>query len=190
MIGSQQLEILVCQCGQWYNSVLVQGRRFLDVFDTTHGQFPWDDEPSIFLPEKMFLITAIHHAIQHLEKLNEELEERGDMSFRPFLEGIASKEERRKIKDWRNMNEHEIEYLIGEGRYPGKNISIVEKNGYKFKINANMTFLHGSIGIFLIGGIEIDKLLLKFKKNQPQMLEKLKNVFNSTFTAGVNEEHQ
>lgn len=190
MIGSQQLEMLVCQCGQWYNSVLVQGKRFLDAFDAAHGQFPWDNEPNIFLSEKMFLITAIHHAIQYLEKLDEELEERGDMSFRPFLEGIAPKEERRKIKDWRNMNEHEIEYLIGEGRYPGKNTSIVEKNGHKFKINANVTFLHGGIGVFLIGGIEIDKLLSKFKKNQPQILEKLKNVFISTLTADVNEERQ
>lgn len=190
MITDWQLERLVFQSGQWYNSVLVQGKRFHDAFNATHGQFPWDNKPNIFLPEKMFLITAIHHAIQYLEKLNEELEERGDMSFRPFLEGIASKEERRKIKDWRNMNEHEIEYLIGEGRYPDKNTSIVEKNGHKFKINANVTFLHGGIGAFLIGGIEIDKLLLNFKKSQPQMLEKLKNVFNSTLTADINKKHQ
>lgn len=177
MITNWQLEQLVFQSGQWYNSVLVQGKRFLDAFDATHGQFPWDDDSSIFLPEKMFLITAIHHAIQHFEKLNEELETRGDMSFYPFLEKIVSKEERSEIKNWRNMNEHEIEYLIGKGRYPGKNISTVEKDGHKFEIGANVTFLNGNVGLFLIGGIKIDKLLLKFKENQSKTLKKLEEIF-------------
>lgn len=177
MITNWQLEHLVFQSGQWYNSVLVQGKRFLDAYDATHGQLPWDNESIIYLPEKMFLITAIHHTIQHLEKLNQELKDRGDLSFDPFLEEIATSEERSKIKNWRNMNEHGVEYLIGKGRYPGKNISTVEKNGYKLKIDASMTFIHGGIGGFWVGGIEIDKLLLKFRENQSKTLKKLEEIF-------------
>lgn len=190
MITNQQLYMLAVQTGQWYNAVLIQWGRFFNAFNMIHGQLPWDDEPNTFLAEKMFLITAIHHAIQHLEKLNEELEERGDFSFQPFLATIATKEERNRIKKWRNMNEHGMEYLIGEGRFPGENISTVEKGEHKFKIDAATTFVHGGIGVFMIGSIEIDKLTLRFKDNQSEILKKLEEIFNRALAADVNEVQQ
>lgn len=186
-ITNQQLYILAVQTGQWYNTVLTQWARFLDAFNTTHGQLPWDDKPSKFLTEKMFLITAIHHATQHLEKLNEKLEESGDFSFQPFLAKIATKAERNKIKKWRNMNEHGMEYLVGEGKFSGENISTVENGEYKFKIDAAMTFVHGGMGVFMIGSIEIDKLTSRFKDNQSEILKKLEEVFNRALAADVNE---
>lgn len=187
MITNQGLYMLAVQTGQWYNAVLIQWPRFFDAFNATHGQLPWDDEPNTFLAEKMFLITAIHHAIQHLEKLNEKLEERGDFSFQPLLTHIATKEEQKQIQRWRNMNEHGMEYLVGEGRFSGENISTVQKGGYKFKIDAAMTLVHGGIGIFMIGSIEIDKLMLRFKDNQTEILKKLEEVFNRALAADVNE---
>lgn len=186
-ITNYQLYMLAVQTGQWYNAVLTQWSRFLDAFNTTHGQLPWDNKPSAFLTEKMFLITAIHHATQHLEKLNEKLEEHGDSSFQPLLEKIATKEERNKIKKWRNMNEHGMEYLVGEGKFPGDNISTVKKGKYKFKIDAAMTLVHRGIGVFMVGSIEIDKLVLKFKDNQSEILKNLEEVFNRAHATDVNE---
>ncbi len=178
MLTNHQLYMLANQSGQWYNAVLKQAQRFLDAFDSTHGQFPWDDDPGIFLAEKVFLITAINHAIRHLERLDYELKKRGDTSFDRLLSLIASAEERKKIKEWRNMNEHDIEYLAGEGRNQQNFISVVEKNGQHIGIDAFSTFLHGGIGVFMIGNIEIDKLLLNFKENRSEILKKLETVFD------------
>lgn len=178
MMTNHQLYMLANQSGQWYNAVLEQGKRFLEAFDSTQGQFPWDDESHMFLAEKVFLITAINHAIRHLERLDYELKERGDTSFDRLLSLIASAEERKKIKEWRNMNEHDIEYLAGEGRNRQNFISVVEKNGQHIGIDAFSTFLHGGIGVFMIGNIEIDKLLLNFKENRSEILKKVEKVFD------------
>lgn len=181
MMTNQQLYMLALQSGQWYNAVLEQAHRFLDAFDSTHGQFPWDDDPGIYPAEKVFLITAINHAIRHLERLDYELKKRGDTSFDHLLSLIASVEERKQIKEWRNMNEHDIEYLAGEGRNQQNFISVVEKNGQHFRIDAFSTFLHGGIGVFTIGNIEINKLLLNFKENRSEILKKVEEVFEKAF---------
>lgn len=181
MITSQQLEMLAFQGGQWYNSVIVQGRRFLDALDAAHGQFPWEDGYNIFLPEKMFLITAIYHTISYLKRLDKELQIRGDTSFHPFLEKIASTAEQVKIQKWRNLDEHSLEYLVGEGKFPGEDIRTVDNGEYQFKILATATFVHGGIGVFMIGDVDIGKLLIKFKENQTAVLQKIEAVFNNAY---------
>lgn len=187
MITSQQLEMLAFQSGQWYNSVIVQGRRFLDALDAAHGQFPWEDDHNIFLPEKMFLITAIYHTISYLKCLDKELQIRGDTSFHPFLEKIASTAEQDKIQKWRNLNEHSLEYLVGEGKFPGEDIRTVDNGEHQFKILATATFVHGGIGVFMIGDVDIGKLLIKFKENQTAVLQKIEAVFNNSFMADSTE---
>lgn len=187
MMTNYQLYMLAHQSGQWYNAVLKQGKRFLDAFDATHGQFPWDDESHMFLAEKVFLITAINHAIRHLERLDYELKKRGDISFDHLLSLIASEEERKRIKEWRNMNEHDIDYLAGEGRNQKGFISVVEKNGHHFGIDAFSTFVHGGIGVFMIGNIEIDKLLLNFKENRKEILKKVEEVFDKAFDDDIKD---
>ena len=187
MLTGQQLEMLAFQCGQWYNSVLVQGRRFLDTFDTTHGQFPWEDEHNIFLPEKMFLITAIYHTMCYLKQLNKELKNRGDASFQPFLEKVASAADQNKIQKWRNLNEHSLEYLVGKGKFPGEDICTVDNGEYKFKIPVTATFVHGDIGLFMIGDVDIGKLLIKFAENQSVVLQKIEAVFDNASMVGTTE---
>ncbi len=187
MITGQQLEMLAFQSGQWYNSVIVQGGRFLDALDTTHGQFPWENGHDIFLPEKMFLITAIYHTISCFKQLDKELQNRGDTSFHPFLEKIASTAEQDKIQRWRNLNEHSLEYLVGKGKFPGEDIRTVDNGEYQFKILATATFVHGDIGVFMIGDVDIGKLLIKFKENQTTVLQKIETIFDNAFTANTTE---
>ena len=135
----------------------------------------------MFLAEKTFLITAIHHAIQSMNRLNDELKSRGDMSFEPVLNTIATEEEREIIRNWRNMNEHDLDYLTGKGRQQNKFVTTVKKESYQIETNAFTTFIHGDIGIFLLGGIEIDKLLMRFKESRAVIQEKVQEVFYSTY---------
>ena len=67
-MNSTQLWLLSYQACQWWNAVFVQANRFFDVLEKSHGGTPWDagDENSMFLAERMFLIVALHHAIEDL----------------------------------------------------------------------------------------------------------------------------
>ena len=72
---STQLFILSMQTCQWWNAVFIQAKRFFDILESDHGGTPWDEgnSNSMFVAERMFLITALHHAIENLQKLNIEL---------------------------------------------------------------------------------------------------------------------
>ena len=67
-----QLFILSQKVCQWWNAVFIQADRFFDVLNTSHGGTPWDncDKNSMFVADRMFLITAIHNAVEDLQKLN------------------------------------------------------------------------------------------------------------------------
>ena len=127
------------------------------------------------------MITAIHHSIVNMEKLNAELINRGDTSFQGILDSIAAEEERKQIRIWRNMNEHDLDYLSNNGNYQKEFTTTVKRDGYTFETNAFVTLIHGNAKIFLIGGIEIDKLLFRFKENMPQIQKKSKEVFERYF---------
>lgn len=146
-------------------------------------KLPWEDSEitGMFLADKTFLITAIHQAIVHMECLNAELLLRGDTSFQPVLDAVAMEEQRKQIRIWRNMNEHSLDYMANSGHSQNEFTTDVEKGGYKFQTNAFITVIHGDAKLFLIGSIEIDKLLIRFKENMPQIQEKSKEVFYKFF---------
>lgn len=162
---------------------MYQAHRFLDDLETNGKHLPWEEceTPDMFLADKTFLITAIHHAIVNMEKLNTELTLRGDTSFQSILDAIATEEERKQIRIWRNMNEHDLDYLSNNGHYQKEFIKTIEKGKCKFKTNAFITLIHGNAKMFLIGGIEISKLLNRFKENMPQIQEKAKEVFEKFY---------
>ena len=136
----------------------------------------------MFLADKTFLITAIHHSIVNMEKLNAELINRGDTSFQGVLDSIATAEERKQIRIWRNMNEHDLDYLSNNGNYQKEFITTIKKGDYTFETSAFVTLIHGDAKIFLIGSIEIDKLLVRFKENMAQIQKKSKEVFERYLT--------
>lgn len=174
---------LALHTGQWCRAVLCQAHRFFDAFEAGNKPLPWEDCETLdmFLADKTFLITAIHHAIVNMEKLNTELTIRGDTSFQSVLDAVATEEDRKQIRIWRNMNEHDLDYLSNNGHYQKEFIKTVEKGGYKFKTNTFVTLIHGDAKIFLIGGIEIDKLLIRFKENMPHIQEKAKETFEKFY---------
>lgn len=170
---------LALRTGQWCNAVLCQAGRFFDALEASSRPLPWEDseKADMFLADKTFLITAIHHAIVNMERLNAELIMRGDTSFQAVLDAVASEEERKQIRTWRNMNEHDLDYLSNNGHAQKEFVKTIEKEGYRIETNAFTTFIWGDAKLFLLGGIEIDKLLFRFRENMPQIQGKAKEVF-------------
>lgn len=59
---------LALHTGQWCRAVLCQAHRFFDALEADNRPLPWDDSESfdMFLADKTFLITAIHHSIVNM----------------------------------------------------------------------------------------------------------------------------
>ncbi len=182
---STQRFLLTCQTCQWWNAVFIQANRFFDVLEESHGGTPWDpgDANSMFVAERMFLITAVYHAIEDLEKLDYELQREGDVSLHSVLESIEKVAPLQDIKNLRDMNEHNLDYLMDEGRRQNEFGASVEINGYKILTTAAWTHVHGDARTILLGKVEIDKLLLVMKKHLPFVREKTKEVFDKEIAA-------
>lgn len=176
---STQLWILSSQTCQWWNAVFIQAKRFLDVLNDDHGGTPWDnsDANSIFLAERMFLIVAIYHAIEDLEKLDVECQRFGDYSFQAILQAIEAVAPLEDIKNLRDMNEHSLDYLVEKGRKQSEFRTVVRKNGTEILTTAAWTHINGDAGMFLLGNIEIDKLLLTMKQQLPVVQAKTEELF-------------
>lgn len=178
MTSSQRL-LLAYQTCQWWNAVFVQADRFFDVLEKSHGGTPWDpgNANSMFVADRMFLITAIFHAIEDLEKLNCELQRKGDSSFCVVMDAIEKVAPLCDIKNLRDMNEHNLDYLMDEGRKKNQFRTVVEKNGYEILTTAAWTHIHNEAQTILFGNIEIDKLLIAMKEQLPFVQEKTEKIF-------------
>ena len=174
-----QLDQLAHHTCQWWNAVFSQAKRFIDALETDHGGEPWDESNSnnMFVAERIFFITAIHHAIEYLQKLNIELYRVGDQSLQHVLEAIENVAPLQDILSLQNMNEHGLEYLLGKGRKQSEFISTAKAGDRTIKIPANMTFIHGDAQVFLLGNIPIDKLLFVMKEQLPVVRSKTKEIF-------------
>lgn len=177
---STQRFLLAYQTCQWRNVVFVQAERFFAVLSESHGGMPWDpgDANSMFIAERTLLIMAIHHAIEDLEKLDYECQREGDALLQPVLQAIEAVAPLEDIKNLRDMNEHNLDYLMDEGWKQKQFRSVVEKNGYTIHTTAAWTIVHGDAEVMLLGNVEIDKLLHVMKEHWPVVREKTKEVFN------------
>ena len=182
---STQRFLLAYQTCQWWNAVFVQAKRFFDVLEKSHGGSPWDegDANSMVIAERVFFITAIYHAIEDLEKLDYECLREGDPSLHPVLQAIDTVAPLEDIKNLRDMNEHQLDYLLDAGQKQDQFRSVVEKNEYKIYTTATWTIVHGDAETMLLGNVEIDKLLLVMKEQLPFVRKKAKEVFNKEITA-------
>ena len=135
-MSSTQLFLLAYQTCQWWNALFIQADRFFEVLESDHGGTPWDPGigNSMFIADRMFLITALFHAIENLEKLNTELQRKGDTSLQAVLQAIEKVASLQDIKNLRDMNVHSLDYLMEEGRRQDKFRATVEKNGYTISI--------------------------------------------------------
>ena len=114
----QRIGELALRTAQWCNASLYQFNRFVSTVEfPNEGKTPWDqgESSSLLHAEKIFLVTALCQMIQYLEALQNKLRERGDDSLTSLLDAVATEDERKQIQQWRNINEHEREYIQGKG---------------------------------------------------------------------------
>ena len=131
----------------------------------------------MFVAERMFLITAIHHAIEDLEKLDCERQREGDTSLRSVLQKIEIVAPLQDIKNLRDMNEHHLDYLMGKGRKQSQFQTSVEKNGFEIFTTPTWTIIHHDAQMIMVGNIELDKLIIVMKEQLPFFREKTKEIF-------------
>lgn len=178
-LTTEQREHLAYQTFQWWREVFIQGRRFLDALDADTEDDPWTGNSPIgsFVAEKLFLITAIHHAIEHLEKLDYEMVRFGPSPFTQVFFEIEKVAPLEDIRNLRNMNEHSLDYLAGTGYMQDRYQSIVGRNGVSFITNAAWTIVHSGANILLVGNVPIDCLLSTMKEQFPYVQSKTKEIF-------------
>lgn len=174
----EELQVCAHHTCQWWNAVFVQARRFCEEFDNQQGVEPWTDEGAkrIFVPERMFLITAIFHAIEGLRKLDIELRRGNDDTFQDVLHRVFAVVSWDDIKELRHMNEHSLSYLVNEGHDQNKFVRTYANNEKEIQLPAVWTFLNGDMDMFLLGNVPIDKLLSIMKEQTPKVKKKLEEI--------------
>lgn len=186
-MNNQTLALLALRTAQWCHVFLIQTKRFIDTFsEGTGGTFPWeeDDKSSIFLGDRLFFITALHHAVTNLNCVYKELKKRNEdvENLKIIIDSIVTEDMVKDIKDLRNMNEHDIDYMTGNGNSQKRFLSIVEKNGFRYQTNAHTTVLVGQAQSFSIGKIQIIELIKKFQLQMPQIDTICKEVFEKYYS--------
>ena len=178
---------LALRTAQWCNASLYQFRRFVDAIEREDGNDPWNqgENSSLLHAERLFLVTAIYQMIQYMEALQNKLKERDDNLLMPLLEAVATEDERKQIKQWRNINEHEREYIQGKGvkQNQAENCSLY-LSALFVGVTDSIIYVNGNTKEFYIGRIRIDHLISRIKENRPAILERTKELFY-TYAYGI-----
>lgn len=174
-VDNKTLAMIALRTDKWSHMVITQAKRFLEAFDErTGGLCPWEQggDKDLFICERLFLITALHHSLEGINGLIKELGNRNDSLKEELMaikDKIASESDIKKIRDLRNMNEHDIDYLSGHGNAQKRFTGEVERNGHKYVTNAHWTILIGDAESFTIGNVQIGDLIEKFKEQLPMI---------------------
>ena len=185
MTARELAEVAVRTC-QWVHIFRVQEKRFLEDFDRDrNGEYPWEgkDEVSLFVGDRIFMISAIHHVINGLDYLKKELNVRDESTkeIEAVLKEIAGEEIRRDLKLLRNMNEHDMEYMTENGRKQEQLQRQIKKNGVTYSINAQWTFVDGEKEVFFIGNIDMIELAKSVKKQTKNIDKICRQIFEKYF---------
>lgn len=181
----QRIGELALRTAQWCNASLYQFNRFVSAVEfPNEGKTPWEqgESSSLLHAEKIFLVTALCQMLQYLEALQNKLRERGDDSLTPLLDAVATEDERKQIQQWRNINEHEREYIQGKGvkQNRAKDSSLFLSNFF-VGVTDNMIYVNGNTREFYLGRIRIDLLIPRIKENHSAILERTKEIFNTYY---------
>lgn len=177
-----QLFILSLRAYQWWESVFVQAKRFFDALEKDSGGTPWDENSphNLMVAERMFLITALHHVVEAVEKLNAELLRNNDDSLDNVIQAIDAVVPIQNIKDLRNMNEHSIEYLVEKGHKQDSFRTTIQTDHYNLLTTASWTIVLGDEQKVMIGNVPVDKLLVIMKEQTPIVRQKTKEIFENS----------
>lgn len=181
ILKNQRVGELALHTAQWCNASIYQFKRFCALaFSPTDGKEPWDqnENSSMLYAERKFLVTAIYQEICYLDILQKEMQKEGDDSLKVILDDIATKDQREQIRRWRNTNEHERDYIQGIGTAQKKsNDPDLGLSGFFLGISDDVIYINGNTKEFYLGRISIDQLILRIKKNQPDILKRTKEIF-------------
>lgn len=179
---STQLFILTQQVCQWWNAVFIQSDRFFNILNVSHGGTPWDNSEnnSLFAADRMFLITAIYHAVEDLQKLNIELQRNNDTSLQLILEDIEKIAPWSDLKDLRDMNVHNLDYLVKKGKKEKDFRSTVKIGNNEILTTAAWTHINHDENVILIGKIRIQELLNVMKRHFTFVSMKTKQIYEKT----------
>lgn len=174
-----QLFILSLHTYQWWEAVFIQAERFFSILKDNTGGTPWENKThNLFVAERMFLITALHHTMEYLEKLSFELQKDGDDSLENVIKNISMVVPVQQIKDLRNMNEHDIEYLLEKGHKQSKYHTSIKTTEGNLLTTAAWTVVLGDEKTIMLGNVPINKLVSVMKVQTPVVKEKTKEVFD------------
>lgn len=169
ILTSSEMGQLAHHTCQWWGVVLHQAERFLNAFSAEEHD-PW--KATLFVvPERMLLITAIHHALVGLKKLNSELLRYNNPILQPVVTPINNIVPIKHFRDLRNMNEHYWEYMVGLGN---------KKEDFK-KTAPQWTIVHGEKDIFRFGVVNIGELIVEIKKQSPEVKKITKKIFEWSY---------
>lgn len=190
-MNNQTIALLALRTAQWCHMFLIQTKRFIDALDAgTGGTYPWEeDKSSVFLGDRLFFITALHHATTNLSCLYEELNQCNEdvEDLKRIIDAIVTEDMLKDIKDLRNMNEHDIDYTTGNGNAQKRFSSIVEKDNFRYQTNAHWTVLIGQAKSFTIGKIQVLEIIEKFQLQMPQIDSICKEVFEKYYSINTLE---
>ncbi len=189
-LTNSQLNILSFQTCQWWNAVIMQTKRFLDALSSNKGGTPWEEDEtnSVFVADRLFLVIAIHHAIEDLQKLNVELLRKNDKTLEKVLDSIDGAVPLQDIRNLRDMNIHNLDYLVGKGFKQDCFKSEVDDGKHKIITTAAWTYSNGDTKAIYVGKVHLDKLLRIMQEQLPIVRTKTEQVFMETLW-GERTEH-
>ncbi len=167
ILTNKQIEFLAFHTCQWLNMLSVQTKRFFAAFDSDKSLPFLFTANECFFPERIFLIMAISHTLENLQKLAIELEREGDTFLRDVITDIDKKYSIERIKDLRDMNEHFLDYISGTGLKPQKYM----------ETSPHRTLCNGEKNLFLFGNVEVIELLKTMREYRNAIKSKLYEIF-------------
>ncbi len=180
---SNQIFMLAVNVCQWWNAVFFQAGRFFKALDELHGaKHPWDDGEnySLFGAERIFLIIAMYHAIEDLQKLNVEIQRENDMSLQFVLDDIEKVAPWEDVKNLRDMNIHNLDYLVEKGQKQDKFRSKIKIADDEVLTTAAWTYDCVDEDMVFLGNVQVKELLSVMKKHLPFVRQKTKQVYDKT----------
>ena len=179
-LTSTQKFILSMDTCQWWNAVEMQACRFYQILKQPHGGTPWDKDEQIsaFVADRMFLIVAIFHAIENLEKMNMELSRKGDNSLQIILNDIEHVAPLKDIKNLRDMNIHKLDYLVEKGQKKEQFRTTISEGDRQHLTTAAWTHIDHDTNSVFLGNVNLGKLLDVFNKHSPFVRTKSREVYD------------
>ncbi len=178
--SNYQIAKIAHDAALWYKTVFLQYSR---CFEQEHenAKFPfelsWNKEDALpFNADKLFFLIAINHTLDYIQDLNKILDSKNDGRLDYIVQKLLFEDDfYKKIKDLRNMNEHNIDYLILNGHNQSEFVSLIPCDSCSIITNANACWRIGNDEY--IGNVNIEYIFNHMHEYRDEIIELLKTIF-------------